>query len=61
MRSIEEIYESLAGRFSEKSGTALIEGGDMSLRLWALAGEIFTLEAQADFVARKSFPQTSVG
>ena len=61
MRSIEEIDESLAGRFGEKSGTALIEGGDMSLRLWALAGEIFTLEVQADFVARQSFPQTATG
>ena len=61
MRSIEEIYDSLAGRFSELSGTALIEGGDMSLRLWALAGEIYTLEAQADFVARQSFPQTATG
>ena len=61
MRSIEEIYESLAGRFGEKSGTALIEGGDMSLRLWALAGEIYTLEVQADFVARQSFPQTAAG
>lgn len=61
MRSIEEIYESLTGRFSEMSGTALIEGGDMSLRLWALAGEIFTLEAQTDFVARQSFPQTATG
>ena len=61
MRSIEEIYESLAGRFGEKSGTTLIEGGDLSLRLWALAGEIFTLEAQADFVVRQGFPQTATG
>lgn len=61
MRTIEEIYEQLCGEFTLRSGTQLISGGDMSLRLWAVAGEIFTLEAQADFVARQCFPQTAVG
>ena len=61
MRSIEEIYRSMAERLEERTGTALNEGGDMSLRLWAVAGELYTLEVQAAFVARESFPQTASG
>ncbi|MGN1002563.1 MAG: baseplate J/gp47 family protein [Oscillospiraceae bacterium] len=61
MRTIEEIYESLAAGFAQAAGTALCEGGDMSLRLWAVAAELFSLEAQAEFVERQCFPQTAVG
>ena len=61
MRSVDEIYASLCAKFSEASGAAIVEGGDMSLRLRAVAYEIATLEANADFVARQAFPQTAVG
>lgn len=61
MRSVDEIYASLCGKFSEKSGVSVVDGGDMSLRLYAVAYEIATLEANADFVARQAFPQTAVG
>jgi len=61
MRSVDEIYASLCGKFSEKSGVSIVEGGDMSLRLYAVAYELATLEANADFVARQAFPQTAVG
>lgn len=61
MRTTQEIYESLAKSFAAASGAALCEGGDMSLRLWAVAAELFSLEAQAEYVARQSFPQTADG
>lgn len=61
MRSVDEIYASLCAKFKEKSGVSVIEGGDMSLRLYAVAYEAATLEANADFVARQAFPQTAVG
>ncbi len=61
MRTTDEIYSALAGTLAQMSGTAVTEGGDMSLRLHAVAAEVFSLEAQADFVARQSFPQTAVG
>ena len=61
MRTIDEIYSALAEDFISAGGVALTEGGDMALRLRAVAAEIFTLEAQADFVVRQSFPQTAVG
>lgn len=61
MRTIREIYDELCADFSARSGTRLVSGGDMSLRLWAVAGQVYTLEAQAAFVARQCFPQTAVG
>ena len=61
MRTTEEIYKTLTENFARAGGTAVAEGGDMALRLYAVAAEIFSLEAQADFVARQSFPQTADG
>lgn len=61
MRTTEEIYECLVRDLAEAAGTAPGEGGDMALRLRAVAMELFSLEAQADFVERQCFPQTAVG
>lgn len=61
MRTIQEIYDELGADFTSRSGVELISGGDMSLRLWAVAAEIYSLEAQAEFVSRQCFPQTAVG
>ena len=61
MRTMEEIYEGMARRLEERTGAAVVDGGDMALRLWAVAAEIYTLEVQAAFVARQSFPQTASG
>ena len=61
MRSTEEIYAAMTARLTELSGAAVTEGGDLSLRLHAVAAEIFSLEAQAEFNARQCFPQTAVG
>ena len=61
MRTTEEIYSALTGSFAELSGASVVEGGDLSLRLKAVAAEIFSLEAQADFFSRQCFPQTAAG
>lgn len=61
MRTIQEIYKQLCADFTERSGVELVSGGDMSLRFWAVAAEVYSLEAQAGFVSRQCFPQTAVG
>lgn len=61
MKSIEELYFSLKNTISQASGAVLSDGGDMALRLRALAAELFSLWSQADFVLRQSFPQTAEG
>lgn len=61
MRTTDEIYEALSADFASAGGVTPVEGGDMWLRLRAVAAEISALEAQADFVARQCFPQTATG
>lgn len=61
MRTTNEIYEALKQDFYEASGIGITDGGDMSLRLMAVAAEMFTLEAQCEFVKRQAFPQTASG
>ena len=61
MRSTEEIYAALTERLRLESGAAVAEGGELSLRLRTVAAEIFTLESQADYALRQSFPQTAEG
>ena len=61
MRTMEEIYSALAGKLAADSGAVVVDGGDLSLRLRAVAAELFSLEAQGEFLARQSFPQTATG
>ena len=61
MRTVDEIYEALVVDLVAAGGVTPPAGGDMALRLRAVAAEIFTLEAQADFVTRQCFPQSAVG
>lgn len=61
MRTIDEIYSSMKSDYEARCGLALREGGDMSLRLYTTAAQVFALERQAEFVSRQSFPQTAEG
>ncbi len=44
-----------------KTGVSLSGGGDMALRLYALAAEISSLWAQVEWTKNQSFPQTASG
>ena len=61
MRSIDEIYNEMVRDYEEKGSLVLTEGGDMSLRLRAVAAQIFSLENQLDFSRRQAYPQTAEG
>ena len=61
MRTTEEIYEAMTETLAERWGRAVTPGGDLSLRLYAVAAELYSLEAQAEFTERQSFPQTAAG
>ena len=60
MRTTEEIYNELLETM-EGDGFPVTEGGDMALRLKALAAQLFALESESRFVLNQSFPQTAVG
>jgi uncharacterized phage protein gp47/JayE len=61
MKTTDEIFEEMKALYEERSGLALADGGDMYLRLYAAASQLYTLWVQADFVTRQAFPQTAEG
>ncbi|HHU21912.1 MAG TPA: baseplate J/gp47 family protein [Clostridiales bacterium] len=61
MKSIDEIYREMKEEYSRKTGLSINDGGDMAVRLYAVAAQLFSLWAQADYVNRQAFPQTAEG
>lgn len=61
MNTIDDIYNELKSNFESEAGMALNDGGDMALRFRALAAQLVSLQAQAEFVQRQCFPQTATG
>ena len=61
MKTTEEIYQEMKALICEKSGASLREGGDMALRLYTAAAQLYTLWVQADFLEKQAFPQTAEG
>ncbi len=59
--SLEEIYQEMARTFQRETGTALAGDGDMAVRLYAVAAQVYSLYVQADWVGRQCFPQTAQG
>lgn len=56
MKSVEEIYQEMAETFAQETGVEVNSGGDMSVRLYAVAAEIYALYVQGEWVARQCFP-----
>lgn len=61
MKTIEEIYGEMTADFSARTGVELAADGDMAVRLYAVAAQIYSLYVQSEWVARQCFPQTAVG
>ena len=59
--TVDEIYSQMAQTFQTETGLALAGDGDMAVRLYAVAAQIYALYVQADWVARQCFPQTALG
>ncbi len=59
--TVEEIYAEMTETFQRETGVALAGGGDMAVRLYAVAAQIYSLYVQADWVERQCFPQTAQG
>lgn len=61
MKTVEEIYQEMLACFEQRSGMTPGQGCDLSVRLYALAAQIYALYVQADWVRRQAFPQTAEG
>lgn len=61
MKGYEEIYAQMKRSLEEKTGVAIPDGGDMALRLAAVAAELESLWAQTDWTKKQCFPQLAAG
>lgn len=61
MKTMEEIYREMLACFGKQTGMDPSEGCDLSVRLYALAAQVYALYVQADWVVRQTFPQTAEG
>ena len=59
--TVDEIYSQMVQTFQTETGLALAGDGDMAVRLYAAAAQLYALYVQADWVARQCFPQTALG
>lgn len=58
---IDEIYNGLISDVESKAGVRVNQGGDMALRLRAVAAELASLWTHVEWVKRQGFPQTATG
>ena len=61
MKTMESIYEEMKAQYAALTGSVPAEGGDLTLRLYTAAAQLYALWEQAAFVLRQSVPQTAVG
>lgn len=61
MKMIDEIYGEMCGTYYEKTGVALNDGGDMAVRLYASAAQIYAVYTHLEWVRKQCFPQTAAG
>ena len=61
MKNLETISEEMRAAFGEAAGFLPADSCDSAARLYALAAQVVSLLAQADWVLAQSFPQTAQG
>ena len=61
MRTTEEIYGEMLAHFQRETGMEASGSGDLAVRLYAVAAQIYALYVQGDWVGRQCFPQTAGG
>lgn len=61
MKTIEEIYEEMLAVFRRETGAEASAVSDLSVRLYAVAAQVYGLYAQMDWLSRQCFPQTAQG
>lgn len=61
MKETSVIYSEMKEELERKTGVNLSDGGDMALRLYAVAAELETLWAQVQWTLNQCFPQTASG
>lgn len=61
MKTLEEIYEEMLSVFRSETGAEASAASDLSVKLYAVAAQVYGLYVQADWLSRQCFPQTAAG
>ena len=61
MKNTQSIFGNLKAELENRSGVAISDGGDMALRLYAVAAELSSLWTQVEWTQKQMFPQTATG
>lgn len=61
MKDCNEIFEEMIEELERRTGIHVDRGGDMALRLYAVAAELSSLWIQSEWLKKQSFPQTAIG
>ncbi|MCI8474432.1 MAG: baseplate J/gp47 family protein [Oscillospiraceae bacterium] len=61
MKTVEEIYNEMLEVFRRETGAEASAVSDLSVKLYAVAAQVYGLYAQAEWLSRQCFPQTAEG
>lgn len=61
MKDTNVIFEEMVEELEGRTGIRVNRGGDMALRLYAVAAELASLWVQSEWLKKQSFPQTAIG
>lgn len=61
MKTIEGIYQEMLGLFRQMTGSSGTEIGDLEVRLYAVAAQVYGLYVQGEWLGGQCFPQTAGG
>ena len=59
--TVESIYQEMMADFAARTGLETSGSGDLAVRMYAVAAQIYGLYVQSEWVARQCFPQTALG
>lgn len=61
MTTLEEIYQELSAEFQSQTGLNAGSSSELAVRFYAVAAQLYSLYAQAEWTRRQCFPQTAQG
>lgn len=61
MKTVEELYREMVESFSQETGMEINGTGEMAVRLYALAAQLYGLYEENDWTRKQCFPQTATG
>ena len=61
LHTVESYYDKMLALFQEKTGRDAAGSVDLSVRLYALASQLYALDAQGEWIQKQCFPQSAQG